>query len=111
MRAKWLFESLLHHPLIRTQHLDRIKRSVTSLESSRNIKRATPKGFTILELLIAAAVTVVIVVMLGTMFGSLASTASRANQRTDTFRDARAALQMMARDFSNLVQVQPAAYF
>jgi hypothetical protein len=49
--------------------------------------------------------------MLGTMFASLAGTASRANQKTDTFRDARAALQMMARDFANLVKAQPAAYF
>ena len=63
-------------------------------------------AFTIVELLIAAAITVVIVVMLGTMFGSLISTSSRANQRTDAFRDARAALQMMARDLSGLVRNQ-----
>jgi type II secretory pathway pseudopilin PulG len=88
---------------------------VTLYESFPNIKRKhsvrLSDGFTILELLIAAAITIAIVVMLGTMFGSLAGTASRANQKNDTFRDARAALQMMARDFANLVKVQPAAYF
>src|SRR3954465_5230320 len=66
-------------------------------------KRTAQQAFTIVELLIAATITVLIVVMLGTMFGSLTSTASRANQRTDTFRDARAALQMISRDLTNLV--------
>ena len=56
------------------------------------------------ELLIAAAITVVIVVMLGLMLGSLMSSASHASQRVDAFRDARAALQMMERDLSNLVR-------
>lgn len=67
-------------------------------------RHATQRAFTIVELLVAAAITVVIVVLLGTMFGSLTSTASRANQRTDAFRDARAALQMMERDLSGLVR-------
>lgn len=69
-----------------------------------NRSHTAQRGFTIVELLIAATLTVLIVVMLGTMFGSLSSTASRANQRTDTFRDARAALQMMSRDLTNLVR-------
>jgi type II secretory pathway pseudopilin PulG len=64
------------------------------------------RAFTLVELLIAAGITVVIVVLLGTMLGSLLNTASRASQRTDTFRDARAALQMMERDLSNLVRTQ-----
>jgi type II secretory pathway pseudopilin PulG len=72
--------------------------------------RAT-RGFTILELLIAATITVIIVVVLGSMFGSLGATTSRANQRIDTFRDARAALQTMSRDLANIVHLQPAAYF
>jgi type II secretory pathway pseudopilin PulG len=63
-------------------------------------------GFTLLELLIAAGITVVIVVLLGTMAGALMSTAARANQRIDAFRDARAALQMIQRDLSNLVPSQ-----
>jgi type II secretory pathway pseudopilin PulG len=68
-------------------------------------------GFTIVELLVAATITVLIVVMLGTMFGSLMKTSSRASQRIDAFRDARAAFQMMKRDLSNLVRAQPSAYF
>jgi type II secretory pathway pseudopilin PulG len=63
-------------------------------------------GFTLAELLIATAISVVIVVMLGWMLGSLMSSASHASQRVDAFRDARAALQMMERDLSNLVCAQ-----
>lgn len=75
------------------------------------LSRNSRFGFTIVELLVAAAITVVIVVMLGTMFGSMIKTSSRANQRVDAFRDARAALQMMKRDLANLVKAQPSAYF
>jgi type II secretory pathway pseudopilin PulG len=64
------------------------------------------RAFTLVELLIATGVTVIIVVLLGTMLGSVLSTASRANQRIDAFRDARAALQMMERDLNNLVPTQ-----
>jgi type II secretory pathway pseudopilin PulG len=63
-------------------------------------------AFTIVELLVAVTITVLIVVLLGTMFGSLMKTTSRANQRVDSFRDARAALQLMERDFSGLVRTQ-----
>jgi type II secretory pathway pseudopilin PulG len=82
------------------------------------------RAFTLAELLIATGITVIIVVLLGTMLGSVMNTASRANQRVDAFRDARAALQTMERDLSNLVPTQwniqtspaspitrPAAYF
>src|SRR3954453_19538228 len=47
------------------------------------------RGFTLVELLIAGAITVVIVVMLGLMLGSLMTSASHASQRVDAFRDAR----------------------
>ncbi len=63
-------------------------------------------AFTIVELLVAAGITVLIVVLLGTMFVSLTRNTSQANQTTDSFRDARAALQMMERDLSNLVRTQ-----
>jgi type II secretory pathway pseudopilin PulG len=63
-------------------------------------------AFTIVELLIASTITVIIVVMLGTMFGSLSSTSLRSNQRIDAFRDARAALQMMQRDLAGVVKGQ-----
>jgi prepilin-type N-terminal cleavage/methylation domain-containing protein len=68
------------------------------------------RGFTLAELLIAMAISVAIVAMLGAMFGSLANTASRANQRTDSFRDARAALQMIERDLNGLLHVPSSAY-
>lgn len=84
-------------------------------------KRHSRAAFTLVELLVATAITVLIVVMLGTMFSSLTTTSLRANQRIDAFRDARAALQMMERDLSSLVRNQrdaagnpitlPAAYF
>ena len=67
-------------------------------------------AFTLVELLIAVTITVLIVVLLGTMFSSLTSTTSRANQRIDVFRDARAALQMMERDLTGLVRAQQTAY-
>jgi type II secretory pathway pseudopilin PulG len=74
-------------------------------------RRHSRFGFTIVELLVAATITVAIVVLLGTMFGSMMKTAMRASQRVDAFRDARAALQMMKRDLTNLVKAQPSAYF
>src|SRR4029077_6594974 len=73
---------------------------------SRRAIALSEGGFTLVELLIAAVITVVIVVMLGLMLGSLMSSASHASQRIDAFRDARAALQMMERDLSNLVRTQ-----
>ncbi len=63
-------------------------------------------AFTLVELLVSVSITILIVVALGTMFTSIGATASRANQRTDAFRDARAALQMMTRDLSNVVRTQ-----
>lgn len=68
--------------------------------------RENRSAFTIVELLVASAITLGIVVLLGVIFGSITRTASRANQRTDAFRDARAALQMMERDFSGLLRTQ-----
>jgi type II secretory pathway pseudopilin PulG len=64
------------------------------------------RAFTLAELLIATGITAIIVVLLGTMLGSLLNTASRSNQRIDAFREARAALQMIQRDLSNLVRAQ-----
>src|SRR5207253_2877489 len=79
------------------------------------------RAFTLVELLIATGITVLIVVMLGWMLGSLMSSATHATQRVDAFRDARAALQVMERDLRNLVRTQwttptqpqtlPTAYF
>ncbi|MEY2484475.1 MAG: hypothetical protein QOH39_123 [Verrucomicrobiota bacterium] len=75
------------------------------------VNRRFASGFTILELLVAAAISVVVVVMLGTMFGSLTNMTSHANERIDAFRDARAAIHLIERDFRSLVKAQPAPYF
>src|SRR5437763_16880060 len=64
------------------------------------------RAFTLAELLIATGITAIIVVLLGTMLGSLLNTASRSSQRIDPFREARAALQIIERDFSNLDPTQ-----
>lgn len=76
-----------------------------------NRREKAVAAFTLVELLVAAAITVVIVVFLGALLASLMNTSSRSNNRIDAFRDARAALQMMQRDLSGLVKAQPAAYF
>src|SRR5438128_2750500 len=73
--------------------------------------RQRQSAFTVVELLIAATISIIIVFMLGTMFGSLTSSASHANSRIDAFRDARAALQMMQRDLTCAVAAKPTAYF
>ena len=73
--------------------------------------RKQASGFTLVELLVAGAITTIIIVFLGTMLATVMNTTSRASNRTDAFRDARAALQMMQRDFAALVTVKPAAYF
>jgi len=89
-----------------SQITDDRSRNRRSRAASRRAEALRKGGFTLVELLIAAAITVVIVVMLGLMLGSLMSSASHASQRVDAFRDARAALQIMERDFANLVQTQ-----
>ena len=55
-------------------------------------------AFTLVELLIAVAITTLIVVMLGQVFSSALAMWQTADQRIDAFRDARAALQLMAAD-------------
>ncbi len=74
------------------------------------LHRKAANGFTLVELLLAAAITILIVVMLGTMFGSLTGITSRATQRIDAFREARAALQLIERDLSSLVHIPSSAY-
>src|SRR5438874_9375566 len=73
---------------------------------SRRAIALSEGGFTLVELLIATGITVLIVVMLGWMLGSLMSSATHTTQRVDAFRDARAALQMIERDLRNLVRSQ-----
>jgi type II secretory pathway pseudopilin PulG len=56
-------------------------------------------AFTLVELLVAISITVVIVVLLARVFNAAATQWQAADQRIDSFRDSRAALQIMARDF------------
>src|SRR5436189_4184743 len=91
-----------NNPLI-SDHQSRKRRSGAA---SRRAVALRGGGFTLAELLIATAISVVIVVMLGWMLSSLMSSATHATQRVDAFRDARAALQMIERDLSNLVPTQ-----
>src|SRR5262249_3347838 len=72
----------------------------------RSRRRRTRAAFTLMELMVATAFTVLIVVMLGWMLCSLMGSTSHATARVDAFRDARAALQMMERDLRNIVRTQ-----
>src|SRR5207248_9019519 len=81
-------------------------RNRRSRAASRRAVALREGGFTLAELLIATAISVVIIVMLGWMLGSLMSSATHATQRVDAFRDARAGLQMIERDLRNLVRSQ-----
>ncbi len=56
------------------------------------------KAFTIAELLVAIVVTLILVGILFRVFVATASQWQAADQRIDTFRDSRAALQIMTRD-------------
>jgi type II secretory pathway pseudopilin PulG len=69
------------------------------------------RGFTIAELLVAATISILIVALLGVMFGSILKTTSRTSASIDAFRDARAALATMKRDLSAVVAAKPGAYF
>ncbi len=66
----------------------------------RTIRAARRKatGFTLPEVLIAMSITALIVVLLSRIFIATANQWQRADQRIDVFRDARAGLQIIARD-------------
>jgi Tfp pilus assembly protein PilW len=57
-------------------------------------------SFTLVELLVAIAITVVIVTLLSSVFSAAGKQWQASDQRIDSFRDARAALQVIARDLS-----------
>jgi prepilin-type N-terminal cleavage/methylation domain-containing protein len=56
------------------------------------------RAFTLVELLIAVAITIVMVALLGRVLVATTSVYRIADQKMDAFRDAKAALQMMAND-------------
>ena len=61
------------------------------------------RGFTLAELLIAVAITAVIITLLMQVFTAMASQWRSADSRIDTFRDARVALQLIERDLSRAI--------
>jgi type II secretory pathway pseudopilin PulG len=70
-----------------------------------------PRAFTLVELMVGLLITVLIVVMLGTVFSAVTTTSLRGNQRIDSFRDARSALNGIRRDLTNLVRTPSTTYF
>jgi prepilin-type N-terminal cleavage/methylation domain-containing protein len=67
-----------------------------------------PHAFTLLELLVALGVTSVLVVLMFNVFLSGSTLWQKNEEQLDTFREARAAMQMMTRDFSGLSAVPDA---
>ena len=61
-------------------------------------------GFTILELLVAMTVTLLLVVALMRVFAATATTWEHGEAQVDAYREARGALQIMARDLSATLQ-------
>jgi len=64
------------------------------------VKRSN--AFTLLEVMVAVSVTLVLVILMLRIFTEGSTAWQRNDEKLDTFREARAALQTMARDFSAL---------
>jgi len=62
----------------------------------------TSRAFTLIEMIVAISVTSLIVVAMMRLFMDETTLWQRYDQKLDTFREARAAMQMMARDFGGL---------
>jgi len=60
------------------------------------------RAFTLIELIVAISVTTLIVAAMMRLFMDETTLWQRYDQKLDTFREARAAMQMMARDFGGL---------
>src|ERR1051325_10514420 len=74
--------------------------SISRARKDRMRSRQAAKAFTLAELLVAIAVTLLIVLVLFRVFAATAGQWQSSDQRIDTFRDARAVMQLMARDLS-----------
>jgi len=62
----------------------------------------TSRAFTLIEMIVAISVTSLIVVAMMRLFMDETTLWQKYDQKLDTFREARAAMQMMARDFGGL---------
>lgn len=61
------------------------------------------QAFTLMELMVATSVTSVLVVLMLQVFSDSTTAWQRNDEKLDTFREARAAVQMISRDLSQLV--------
>ena len=66
----------------------------------KQLSQKNRAGFTLAELLIATAITGLIIILLGQIFSSASAMWRLGGERIDAFRDARAALQLMAADLA-----------
>lgn len=68
---------------------------------SGNFKGSAESGFSIMELMIAMAVTLVVMVVASTLLAGSLNTRTRENQRTEAIADVQRALNLMSREVSN----------
>jgi prepilin-type N-terminal cleavage/methylation domain-containing protein len=66
-------------------------------------RKSLSRGFTLVEVLIATAIVLFMVLMLGQVLSSIQGMWRKSEARTDPFRDARAAIDLMARDLTVVV--------
>lgn len=59
-------------------------------------------GFTLVEMVVAVAITLMLVVLMTQVIGQSNTIWTRSNENADTFREARAALQMMAQEIGQV---------
>src|SRR2546423_13799084 len=67
---------------------------------SRSIGRRRLAAFTLVEILVAIAIVVFVVLVLAQIISSAQAIWRHSEARTDAFREARAALHLMARDLA-----------
>jgi prepilin-type N-terminal cleavage/methylation domain-containing protein len=67
----------------------------------RNVSGARAAGFSLLELIIAMAVTLVIMLLASSLVAGSFNVRNRENQRTDALADAQRALNLMTREIAN----------
>ena len=70
-----------------------------------------PSGFTLLEVLVAVAVLGMLLVLLLNILQSATGLWRGVENRAEAYREARAAMQVIARDLGNVVPVTNANYF
>lgn len=71
---------------------------IDELKKDKNTKN---KGFSLLELLIAMAVTLILMGLVTTLFGTAMGTRTRESRKTDALTSARAALSAISREVAN----------